>query len=450
MRIRGPILNPRRDAGVDFIGDGLLIGDEHGRISFAGVYNGAADCERAAGIICPCFFDNHIHIPQHPIRGRFMEGVGPNPPEGRLIAGLNRNVFPTEARCADPEYTKQVVRDFLADTRSKGVIGGAAYMTVHPAAARIALELLPKTWSVGPVLMNQNCPDYLRTDQSTWQRDVEALAKDFGRRVIITDRFAVAVSTELRRGAVALAQKLGLRMQTHLNEQLAEKRLVEQTLYPDAGTYTGLYERDGLLDCDPILAHCVRMSMGEFMCVSWHPGADIAHCPTSNVLLGSGIMPLEQLEKNGIDFAICTDVGASPTTSILCEMAMFLMVHHDSTSRWATATQAMYRTTLGAARMLGLDAGLGSFDVGKSMSFVELACDVNLIDGLSAERIIRERVLEIPEPSRGLLAALRKLRDDGLDRGPELSLLEGAVGATLDRLDHKVLRVVVDGIARFG
>jgi guanine deaminase len=443
MLIRGPILNPQRDGSVQFIADGLLAGDERGRISYVGPYNGASDFERAVGVICPAFLDNHIHIPQHPIRGRFMEGIGSNPAEGRLIAGLNRNVFPAEARCADADYTKQVVRGFLDDTLSKGVIGGAAYMTVHAPAARIALEMLPKTWSVGPVLMNQNCPEYLRTDESTWQRDLEALAKDFGRRVIVTDRFAVAVSSAMRRSAVQLAHKLGLRMQTHLNEQLPEKRFVEKTLYPDAGTYTGLYERDGLLDCDPILAHCVRMSMGEFMCVSWHPGADIAHCPTSNVLLGSGIMPLDQLEKNGIDFAICTDVGASPTTSILCEMAMFLTVHHDSKSRWATAEQALYRTTLGAARMLGLD-GIGSFEVGKAMSFIEIACDVPGIERLSGAQVIRDRVLQMPTMSAGLAKSLEKLKLDGLDSGAELTLLEQHVADTMQRLEHKIRRVVQD------
>src|SRR5262249_51574466 len=156
-------------------------------------------------------------------------------------------------------------------------------------AARMALETLPGTWSVGPVLMNMNCPEYLRSDERTWQRDVELLAKDFGRRVIVTDRFAVCVDSMLRREAVALARRLGLRTQTHLNEQIREKKLVEQQLYPDAKSYTAVYEHDGLLDCEPILAHCVWMSSDEFACVSRHRRAQIAHCPTSNTLLGSGV-----------------------------------------------------------------------------------------------------------------------------------------------------------------
>ena len=81
------------------------------------------------------------------------------------------------------------------------------------------------------------------------ERMVAALVRDlferFGRRVIVTDRFAVAVDSPLRRRAVRIAHELGLRMQTHLNEQVREKRFVEETLYPDAGSYANVYERDG-------------------------------------------------------------------------------------------------------------------------------------------------------------------------------------------------------------
>ncbi len=175
-----------------------------------------------------------------------MDGIAPNPPEGRLLAGLNRNVFPAEAKCSDRDYTQQVVRNFLNDTLAKGVIGGAAYMTVHTDACAIALEMLPPTWHVGLVMMNRD-PAYLRTDEANIERDIRHLARRFENRFIVTDRFAVAVTSELRQKASKLAKSLGLRMQTHLNEQRREKQLIEQTLYPDAESYTDVYRRDGLL-----------------------------------------------------------------------------------------------------------------------------------------------------------------------------------------------------------
>jgi len=262
MIVRGPILWPSDHGTVRYIADGVI--DSDGSIFEFANFPGRdrVDIRRSDGVICPPFFDNHIHIPQHPIRGHFMDGVDANPAGGRLIAGLNRNVFPAESRCADVDYTKQCVTEFLRETRSKGVIGGIAYMTVHASAAHIALEMLPATWSVGLVMMNQNCPEYLRNDESNFERDAQSLARDFGERYIVTDRFAVACDSQLRRRGVAIAQQHGLRTQTHLNEQLKEKQFIEQTLYPGQ-SYTGVYEADGLLDHQAIMAHCIHMKPDE-------------------------------------------------------------------------------------------------------------------------------------------------------------------------------------------
>src|SRR5262249_22935194 len=160
------------------------------------------------------------------------------------------------------------------------------------------------------------------------ESDVAALARDFGRRAIVTDRFAGAVDTPLRRRGVALAQKHDLRMQTHLNEQQAEKAWTE-SLYPGYANYTDVYRRDGLLDRAAILAHCIQMTPDEWdiLAAATGPGATgaaIAHCPVSNTWLGSGVMLLDEAVGRRIPYAICTDVGASPTTSLFCEMVQFL------------------------------------------------------------------------------------------------------------------------------
>src|SRR6185369_13804641 len=135
--------------------------------------------------------------------------------------------------------------------------------------------------------------------------------------------------------------------------QLAEKNFVEKTLYPECESYTEVYRRDGLLDGRAILAHCIHMTPRELDLVSTSRSV-IAHCPTSNTLLGSGIMAMDEIFSRGIDYAICTDVGASPTTSILAEMAQFLKVHAGRSAR-ATPAEALYRATLAPANILGLD-----------------------------------------------------------------------------------------------
>jgi guanine deaminase len=244
-------------------------------------------------------------------------------------------------------------------------------MMVSPRATDVALSTLPDTWSVGMVLMNQNSPDYLVTNEPTVERDIEALARKFGSRCVVTDRFAVAVDSTLRRRASKLAAKLGLRTQTHLNEQPGEKRFVERELYPDAKSYTDVYLQDGLLDHRCILAHCIHMTDDEWR-IARDTGSVVAHCPTSNLLLGSGTMSLEAVFEHGIPYAIATDVGASPTVSMLAEMGRFLEVHQGRTTR-ATPSEALYRATRAPAEVLGIADRVGVMEVGKPMSFIEVA-----------------------------------------------------------------------------
>jgi guanine deaminase len=322
------------------------------------------------GIMMPPLLDIHTHVPQHPIRGRFCEGIPADALGGKLLAGLNRNVFPAEARCSEAEFAEQVVHRFLADTLSHGVVGGAVYMTVSTRATEIALSILPDKWSVGLVLMNQNCPEDLRTDEAALEEDVQYLAAKFGNRLIVTDRFAVAVNTPLRMRAAALAGRFGLRTQTHLNEQVAEKRFVESKLYPDAESYTDVYRKDGLLDHNCILAHCIQMTDDEWRMVV-DSGSVIAHCPTSNLLLESGVMPLDRVIGNRIPYALATDVGASPTCSMLAEMRRFTQVHEGLSDR-ATATEGLWRSTLAPAMMLRIDQSVGRLQPGFPASFIEV------------------------------------------------------------------------------
>jgi guanine deaminase len=315
-------------------------------------------------------------------------------------------------------------------------------MTVHAEATEIALEMLPQTWSVGLVLMNQQ-PEYLRTDEANLERDIRRLAEKFGRRFIVTDRFAIAVNSPLRQRAAKLAKELGLRMQTHLNEQRAEKRRVEQELYRDASSYTDVYRRDGLLEREAILAHCIHMREEEWKMVR-DAGAVVAHSPTSNTLLGSGVMNLDELVSRGIDYAICTDVGASPTTSMLCEMAQFLKVHAGRSNR-ATPSEALFRSTLAPAKMLNID-DLGTFEVGKPLSFIEIACEPATLGSESADEVILKGILEMSnEQLRAHKAALDQLQAEGLDLGPQLGEVTRDVQSTQRTLDNKVRRVVMNG-----
>jgi len=387
--IHGPLLIPLPSGKVEYFADGALAMDGKGIIEFAGdrkkLGSAPAPARKSDGVILPPLLDVHTHIPQHPIRGRFAEGVGENEPGGKLLGALKRNVFPAETKCGQSDYAAKVIEAFAADVLASGVVGGAAYMTVSAAATELALEILPETWSVGLVMMNQNCPQTLRTDEKNLAEDIARMARRFGRRLIVTDRFAVATDTPLRKAGSGLAREYGLRTQTHLNEQVGEKNFVEKELYPQAESYTEVYLRDGLLEHQCILAHCIHMTPVEWDLLAETGGA-VAHCPTSNLKLDSGLMRLDDVLKHGIEYAIATDVGASPTVSMLAEMKRFLDMQ-EGHSKTATPAEALWRATMAPARILGIESSVGRLETGRPASFIEV--EANGIGDGSVDGVIR-------------------------------------------------------------
>jgi guanine deaminase len=239
-------------------------------------------------------------------------------------------------------------------------------------------------------------------------------------------------------------------MQTHLDEQRAEKTLIEEVLYPEAGSYTHVYARDGLLDCEPILAHCIHVRPEEVDMIA-ASGSVIAHCPVSNTLLGSGVMPLDTIRAAGIPHCLCTDVGASPTTSLFCEMAQFLKVHAGSSAA-VTPEEALRLVTVAPAAILGLADRLGTFAPGLEYSFIEVAHDsatppptarAAILGGLLRMTAADLEAWRQDDDPRA--AAVRRLRAEGLDWGVDLAALDADVRATAARLEHRVLSVTRQG-----
>ena len=386
---RGTILQPVSDSVCQIIGDGAVVVDANGRVAASLPWRElqplAGGLDRVHGdgsaLLLPAMVDNHTHISQHLIRGRFDRGISTDDPRGSLLASLQDNVFPAEVACADDTHAAAVVAAFAGETLAHGVVGGMTFMTVHARAVRIALQLLPETWRVGLVLMDQNCPHELRTNSQTLERDVSELSGEFGNRLLLADRFAVACSSGLRQRAVGLARKFNLRTETHMNEQIAEKHAVERKLYPQYASYADVYQQDGLLGdfgsggC--VVAHCIHNRDDEWGLLS-ESGSGVAHCPSSNICLSSGSLDLAALRSSGCDWSICTDVGAGQSASLLAELCAFVATHlasakgHRHLGVEELLMMGFYRITTGAARMANLSGGafaVGSMKEGDYASF---------------------------------------------------------------------------------
>ncbi|KAJ3535402.1 hypothetical protein NMY22_g6510 [Coprinellus aureogranulatus] len=120
-----------------------------------------------------------------------------------------------------------------------------------------------------------------------------------------------------RLGEIAKADPK-LLIQTHISENPSEVAYTNE-LFPEAGSYAGVYDQFGLLREGTILAHAVHLTPGEVDLIKQR-GAGISHCPTSNFNLRSGIAPVGKFLDKGIKVGLGTDVSGGFSTSILSEI----------------------------------------------------------------------------------------------------------------------------------
>jgi guanine deaminase len=352
--VRGTLIVPRRDGGLDFAPDGLVAWDETGRVEFAGRATDASDVPALPGqilelgpeaVIVPGLVDLHVHLPQLELRGR---NAGP------LLEWLVNGVYAAESAFADPERAAAGVAEFDRALAACGTTAAAVYVTVHEPAARLALERLRVRGWVGKLLMDSEAPPALCEPAPVGIAAAERLIADFGVRAAITPRFAVGCSMELLTAAGQLANEREAPIMTHLAESPGEVARVRQK-FPGKGSYTMVYAAAHLLTRRTVLAHAIHLSEHDLRLVA-RAGAAVAHCPTANLALGSGRMPLESILLHKLRFGLGSDVGAGPSLSMWHVMAAYLTVHQDTVR--VTPAEALYRATIASGDILGLEHDL--------------------------------------------------------------------------------------------
>jgi guanine deaminase len=286
---------------------------------------------------------------------------------------LEGHIWPEEDKHKDPDYADSRARAFFRDLAKCGTVIAAIYSSIHEAALRAAFRHAMGRMVIGNVIMTSDFPPYLRQDPAEALQLVARLANEFGGNYAVTPRFAPSCSAEVLKSAGKIARDRRAWIQTHLSEnhdgtEHDEVELVKR-LFPDARDYTDVYERAGLLGDRAIMAHAIHVSDSELRRLS-STGTNIAHCPTSNIALESGTMPLEKVMDEEIAFALGSDVGAGPSLSMLHVMKVYGAVHAPAIS--ITPTAALYRATLAGAKILGVGGLTGNLNRGKEASFAVL------------------------------------------------------------------------------
>ena len=318
--------------------------------------------DHAGRLVLPGFIDTHVHSPQLDVIGSYGT---------ELLDWLTTHTFPAEARHADMAHAESAAALFLDALIAHGTTAAVVFPTVHKTsvdALFAAAEAHGMRLIAGKVLMDRNAPIGVSDSVASAERDMEDLIARWhghGRLAYaVTVRFAPTSTRE----QLALAGELcradpSLYMQTHLAENRAEVQWVHE-LFPEARSYLDVYAAAGLLHAKSVFAHGIWLDDADRAALAG-AGAQIAHSPSSNLFLGSGLFGWRAAEQAGIHVSLASDVGGGTSLSMLRNMADAYKIQALNGER-LTAWKALHSATRGAAEALGLGAEIGSLDVGNA------------------------------------------------------------------------------------
>ncbi len=362
----GGRLRALADAGL-LVRDGVLVdrgpfGEVRAR------YRGEDVVDLADGILLPGLVDTHVHAPQV----RAIGGLGMP-----LLDWLERCAVPEEARSADPAYATSVAAEFLgglveAGTTTALVLGAhyaGAVDVLFEQAARVGLRI-----TTGLVVSDRLLREDLLTTPQRGYDEALTLAQRWhgvGRsRYAVIPRFSLSCTGDMLDACAALLRDVpGSWFTSHVNENVREIEAVTRLF--GVNTYLDTYDAHGLVGPRSVLAHNVHPSDEELALLAARD-TGVAHCPTSNCALGSGLFPLRRHIAAGVRVALGSDVGAGTGLCLFKEglQAYFVQQMLGEQGLPLEARHLLHLATAAGARALGLGEEVGDLSVGKRFDAV--------------------------------------------------------------------------------
>jgi 5-methylthioadenosine/S-adenosylhomocysteine deaminase len=313
--------------------------------------------------VIPGFVQTHIHLCQTIFRGAADDLA--------LIDWLKQRVWPMEAAHSAASI-KASARLGIAELIKGGTTCALTMETVnHTSEVFKVVEESGFRATVGKCMMDKGDEVPRALQEQTGNSIDESLAlleewhgKADGRiRYCFAPRFAVSCTRELLEKVAQLARARGVMIHTHASENTKECEMVEQ----ETGLRNIAYLNSvGLTGRHVALAHCVHLSNEEIEILKTTQ-TNVAHCPSSNLKLGSGIAPVVKLLEQGISVSLGADGAAcNNRLDIFTEMrtaALLQKALHGP--EVLPASRALRMATIDGAKALGLDDEIGSIEVGK-------------------------------------------------------------------------------------
>lgn len=321
---------------------------------------------------------DHIELPQHVLMPglinlhshvamTLMRGLADDLP---LMTWLKEHIWPMENKHVAPAFVQDGAMLACAEML-RGGITCFNDMYFFPEATAQAVDQSGMRATLGVITLEFPSPyaadadDYLRKGLETRDsyRDHDRLSFS------IAPHAPYTISNKTFEKILTFSEQLNITIHTHVHETQDEiqQSLAEHHLRPLARLHNL-----GLLSPSLIAAHMVHLNADEIaLCAE--RGVHIAHCPVSNLKLGSGIAPLTQWSAAGIQTGLGTDGAASNNRlDLLNEMRIAALlakgVSGDATA--LPAHQALAMATINGAKALGLDQDIGSLKIGKAADIV--------------------------------------------------------------------------------
>jgi guanine deaminase len=364
----GGVLRADADGGL-LVREGAVV-DRGGFADLRARHPGEDVVDLSGGLLLPGFVDTHVHFPQV----RAIGGLGMP-----LLDWLERCALPEEARLADEPYARGVAADFVSGLAQAGtttaLVFGAHFAPAVDAlfaeAARVGVRVTSGL-VVSDRLLRE---DLLTTPQRAYDEGLAVARRWHGvgrNRYAVTPRFSLSCGDALLDACGSLLRDVpGAWFTSHVNENALEIATVAELF--EGSVYVDTYDRHGLIGPNSVLAHNVHPTDDELELLC-RRGASVAHCPTSNAALGSGIFSLKRHRDAGVRVALGSDVGAGTGFSLLKEglQAYFLQQLLGDDGQRLTPAHLLHLATSAGADALGLAGQVGDLSVGKRFDAVWL------------------------------------------------------------------------------
>jgi 5-methylthioadenosine/S-adenosylhomocysteine deaminase len=336
-------------------------------------YNAKTVIRASGHAVVPGFVNAHTHVPMTLFRGIADDR--------ELMDWLTNFIFPAEAKNVTADFVKWGTRLAAAEMIRSGT---TTFADMYYFESDIARET--KAAGLRGVL-GETLIDFPAPDNKTWDAAV-AYMREYGRRwkgdSLITPALAphapFTVSREHLQQVRALATELGLPILIHVSETKNElQQVAEKQNNMTPGAYL---DSIGFLGDDVVAAHGVWLTPDELRTFAQRK-TGVVHCPESNQMLASGIAPVVEMIRAGVEVGLGTDgpAGSNNNLDMVEEMASAARLQKVAKldPKAISAREVLRLATIGGAQVLGLSDRIGTLEQGKRADVVI----VNLQDAKS-------------------------------------------------------------------